>query len=394
MRTPVYDLAIVGGGPAGCSAGIRAARLGLRAILFESRTYPHDKLCGEFLSPECRGMLDELGVGAEIWSRHPHPITQVCLTAADGSAWETALPGGAWGLSRHALDATLADRAAAAGVVVKSGTTVDRVLGSLKDCFTLEAHSVSGRVSTIARTVIAAHGKRSTLDRVLNRRFLQRRQPFVALKTHFTGIPLPGRVELHTFPGGYCGFSWIEAGLASEPVTNVCFLAREDVFQNARQAGRKPLESFLEWMRAQNPYIAERLSQGSQLDKDWISIAQVPFTPKSPLEGDLMMAGDAAGLIVPLAGDGISMALRSGILAADSIFQYLDRDTSPAWLRKTYSQTWKGKFGRRLALGRLLQKLILHPPLASASLRLIHQYPFLGQYLIIHTREVNKPNVQ
>ncbi len=392
MSAPAYDLAIIGGGPAGCAAGIRAADLGLRTVLFEARTYPHDKLCGEFLSPECRGMLAELGAGSRILTVQPHPIAQVCLSIPDGSAWGTSLPGGAWGLSRQSLDAILAGRAEETGVAVQPGARVDQVLGSLEDCFTLEAHSDAGRFSTTARTVIAAYGKRSTLDRLLNRDFLQREQPFIAFKTHFTGISMPGRAELHIFPGGYCGFSWIEAGFAGEPVTNVCFLVREDVFQRSRQAGRKPLESFLEWMCAQNPQIAARLSQGRQLDRDWISIAQVPFTSKSPLEGDLLMAGDAASLIVPLAGDGISMALRSGMLAAESVFHYLDQNSSPGWLRKTYSQAWKKEFGRRLALGRLLQNLVLNPRLASASLRLVRRVPRLGQYLIQHTREAYKPN--
>ncbi len=391
MNASTYDLAIIGGGPAGCSAAITAAKLGMQVILFEARLYPHDKLCGEFLSPECAGMLNELGAGPGIWKAHPHPIARARLTAADGFAWEEWLPGMAWGLSRKSFDAILAEKAQAAGAVVQPGVAIEAVEGSLEDGFTLDGRSASGRSCTNARAVIAAYGKRSALDRVFNRRFLQRQHPFVASKMHFTGISVPGQVELHTFPGGYCGLSMLEGTFAQEPVTNVCFLARTEVFHQAREAGRKPLESFLEWMRAQNPHLEGRLSQGRQLDQEWISIAQVPFTPKSPIEGDLLMAGDAAGLIVPVAGDGISMALRSGMLAVTLIYRYLDRNFAPAWLRQAYARAWKQRFGRRMALGRVLQALLLHPSLSSASLRLARHFPPLGQYFVSHTREVYQP---
>ena len=388
VNAPIFDVAIIGGGPAGCSAGIIAASSGLQTILFEAHTYPQDKLCGEFLSPECSGIFDELGARGSILNKRPHPITRSILTAPDGFAWRASLPGTAWGFSRKSLDALLAERARAAGVVIQAGVTVEQVHGSLNEGFNLEARSASGRFITAARTVIAAYGKRSALDRTFNRRFMQRRQPFVAFKAHFTDVPLPGQIQLHAFKGGYCGLSMIEENFAQEPVTNVCFLARSEVFQASRQAGQKPLETFLRWMHSQNPHLQDHLCQGRQLDREWISIAQVPFTPKSPLEGDLLMAGDAAGLIVPLAGDGISIALRSGMLAAGLIFSFLDKNLSPSWLRRTYSRTWKQNFRQRLVFGRVLQNFMLHPGMLSAGLHLIQLYPTLGEYIMTHTREV------
>src|SRR5690349_9649625 len=97
-----YDVAIVGGGPAGSSAAITLARLGARVVLFEAKTYPHDKLCGEFLSPECAMLLDELGLTPALRALKPASIEIACLTAPDGAAWETRLPGVALGLTRRA----------------------------------------------------------------------------------------------------------------------------------------------------------------------------------------------------------------------------------------------------------------------------------------------------
>jgi flavin-dependent dehydrogenase len=380
-----FEAAVVGGGPAGCGAAITLATLGARVVLLEARKYPHDKLCGEFLSPECAGLLEGLGLTAPLHALDPAPIEVACLSAPDGTAWETRLPGVAWGLSRRALDAALAERAAALGVDVRPASTVTSIEGDLRQGFRLEIRSAaSGPRRVGARTVIAAHGKRAALDRALGRRFLRRPQPFVALKAHFRGPPLPNRIELHAFAGGYCGLSEFEGGAA-----NVCLLAREDVFQR-RAAGSGParLEAFVQWMQSQNPRLRDWLARAERIDDEWLSIAQVPFVGKRPVVGDVLMAGDAAGLIAPLAGDGIAMALQSGGHAARHTAAFLAGQVSPRELRRRYAADWRREFGARLRLGRFLQAVMLRPRLLAHALRLVQAVPPLGRYLVIHTRDM------
>src|SRR5437762_5763199 len=96
-----YDVAVVGGGPAGSSAAIHLALQGARVVLLETRAYPHDKLCGEFLSPECAGLLDQLGLTATLRALGPALIETACLSAPDGTSWESRLPGPALGLTRR-----------------------------------------------------------------------------------------------------------------------------------------------------------------------------------------------------------------------------------------------------------------------------------------------------
>lgn len=393
-----YDAAVVGGGPAGCSAAIRLALRGARVVLLESRSYPHDKLCGEFLSPECAGLLDALGLTAALRALGPAVIETVCLTAPGGAAWESRLPGPALGVTRRALDHALAQRARAAGVELRAGAAVTQIDGDLAHGFQLRVTSAArdgGAGDPVrARVVIGAHGRRGALDRALGRRFLRRPQPFVALKAHFTGPALPGRIELHGFPGGYCGMSEVERGLVPAGRTaNVCLLVREPVFRHAAVAagaGAEPVPAFIRWMRRQNPRLEAWLSQAELLDARWLSIAQVPFGPKRPVVAEVLMAGDSAGLITPLAGDGIAMALRGGQLAAERVLAYLTGAQTAADMCRGYAHDWRRTFSGRVRLGRLLQVCMLRPRLLGLGLRLLQAAPAMGEYMVTHTREAHK----
>src|SRR5258706_5253296 len=186
-----WDVAVVGGGPAGCAAAIRLSQAGARVTLLEARAYPHDKLCGEFLSPECADLLEDLGVLAALRALGPAVINTACLTAPDGAVWESQLPGPALGLTRPALDQVLPQQAQSLGVEVRTGAAVPRIDGGLAAGFQLRVMG-SGAPAVNARAVIAAPGRRGALDRALDRPFLRPPPPVVGLKTHLAGPPLPG----------------------------------------------------------------------------------------------------------------------------------------------------------------------------------------------------------
>jgi flavin-dependent dehydrogenase len=376
-----YDVAIIGGGPAGCSAAITLASLGARVVLFEAKSYPHDKLCGEFLSPECDHLLTQLGFSTGLDGLNPAKIQRIRLTASHGAEWEAQPVTPGWGLSRQVFDAALAQRARSVGVQIQESTTVDGLRGDLKEGFELQARHRSQRSTVPARTVIAAHGKRASLDRVMGREFIKRPQSFMAIKAHFKGPALPGWVELHAFPGGYCGIAEIERGLQ-----NVCLLVHQSVFKRHSSPGRDPLDSFIAWMQAENPYLQAWFSKSERIQDSWLSIAQIPFLRKRPVVNDVLMAGDAAGLVVPLVGDGIAMALEGGMLAAETTAAFLEGHLSGMGLKDHYHRAWEDRFARRLRLGRVLQALMLRPMWFQLALTLLNLTPVVGRYLITNTR--------
>lgn len=375
------DVVVIGGGLAGAYAATVLARRGQRVVLLEAEKYPRHKVCGEFLSPECAALFAETGFLERLQALVPATIRTVRLTAPNGVAWRSEFPAPAFGVSRYALDAALVAYAQEQGVEVCDGTRVTEVSGSLRDGFTVTARTAQGQQTFTGRSIIAAHGKRSNLDRALNRAFLRQSQPYIGLKRHFAGPALPGHVDLHIFAGGYCGMSQVEGG-----ATNVCLLVRQDVFQRA--AGGST-EVFIRWMSAQNPQLGAWLAQAAPLLPEWLSIGQVPFVPKTLLEGDVLMAGDAAGMIAPLAGDGMAMALHSGKLAADVLALYLEGELGADAVKQQYVAVWKRHFRRRLQLGRVLQAIMLRPALLTPGLRLINLLPTLGNVLLTQTRDLS-----
>src|SRR5436190_20369639 len=145
-------------------------------------------------------------------------------------------------------------------------------------------------------------------------------------------------------------------------------------------------------MPAQNARLQAWLSQAKQLDERWISIGQAPFVGKRSVEGGILMAGDAAGLIAPLAGDGIAIALQSGKLAAECSAKFLEGQFSIDELRRRYGVEWQRAFTARFRLSRILQAVMLRPYLLEPALRLINAIPSLGIYLVTHTRSNNVLN--
>lgn len=372
-----YHTAIIGGGLAGASAAITLARRGHRVIVLEAGELPRHRVCGEFLSPECANTLTDLGVMDDVRAAGPRWMDEAAITTPSGTEWAHNLPGAAFGISRHLLDDLLARHARGAGADFRTRHTVKGVRGTLADGFSLDV-SHAGKTHTLtAQTVIAAHGKRSTLDRTLNRRFFRHDAPFIGLKMHYKARPVPGRVELHTFDGGYCGLSEVEGG-----AVNACLLARAD-----RLSAAGGLDGFVRWMGEQNPALGDWLSDAEPLLPRWESIAQVSFAPKPPVEGDLLFTGDAAGLIAPLAGNGMGMALDGGQLVAAHIADYLRGAVDAAGLRAGYASAWKTQFSGRLRLGRALQAMLLRPPVMDAALRVANSIPALGEYAVLHTRD-------
>ncbi len=368
-----YDAVIIGGGLAGCAAAIHLARDGRRVLLLEKQRYPVHKLCGEFLSVEVQEMFERLSVLEAVLEAGAHPITEARVTTVGGAVFESPLPGTALGLTRFTLDRLLFERARAVGAEALDGTPVGAVAGSLDDGFVVEA---AGATYT-ARLVLGAYGKRGLLDRKLDRPFLSRKSPFVAFKAHYEGVQLPGRIELHAFPGGYCGLSHVEDGRV-----NACWIGHERALKDA---GGHP-EGMIAHSLMQNPALAQRFGAMRRVSDRFIAVSQVTLTPKGAFAGDVCMIGDTAGMIAPMCGDGMAMALHGAEQAAPLAAAFLDGALAADAFRTAHARSWRRTFGARMRLGRWMHHGYSRPALADAGVRLCRAVPGLGRWLIRKTR--------
>ena len=381
MNAPRFEIAVIGAGPAGSSAAITLARQGIDVLLVEASRYPHPKVCGEFLSPECLPLIEKLSFDSGQLIKQGVKINTVHISAPSGIEWQGRFPAQALSISRNELNSWLASEAQKAGAQFREQTRVVSVKGSLAHGFCLDLSSQGRSEQIEARAVVAAYGRRSRLDAALERRFFSRPHRFMALKAHFRGPTRQNRVELHAFPGGYCGMSDIEGGQV-----NVCLLVHQPVFQSASRGAADRVGAFIDWMRVQNPRLGEWFQNAQRLDESWMSIAQIPFESKEVVLQDMLMAGDAAGVIVPLAGNGIAMALESGILAGELLAEYFLGSLTGRELLRLYPHRWKQKFTGRLRVGGVLQRMLVRPAAAGLVLRLLAHVPSLGNFLVSQTR--------
>jgi len=137
---------------------------------------------------------------------------------------------------------------------------------------------------------------------------------------------------------------------------------------------------------SRSPSLRDWFERAEPDGRGWISIAQVPFVRKRAAVDQVLMAGDAAGLIAPLAGDGIAMALAGGALAGRRVRDYLAGDLPGERLPAEYARAWERRFAGRIRLSYRLQALLLHPQWARAAFGVLRAAPGLGRYLVLKTR--------
>lgn len=294
-RTPAL---IIGGGPAGSAAAIMLARGGIAPELVERRTAPHDVVCGGFLGRDSLAALEQLDL--DIFALGARPITFLRLIDRRRTV-EVELPWRAAGFSRRALDAALLSLAVSGGTTEKRGVSVREINPATR------AARFDNGEEVAADALFLATGKYDL--RGLARPPALTSRGAVGLRTSLKrtsgGRPLEGCIELHLFDEGYAGLLLQEDGTA-----NLCLSVSKE-----RLSAAKSPAALIAMLAAQAPALAERIDGGQGLA--WQAIAGVPYGWRAQnTEHGLFRLGDQAAVISSLAGDGVAIAMQSGIAAA------------------------------------------------------------------------------
>ncbi|HVM87750.1 MAG TPA: NAD(P)/FAD-dependent oxidoreductase [Puia sp.] len=369
----LYDVAIVGGGLAGLALSIQLAKAHYSVVVFEKEKYPFHKVCGEYISFENWNFLEELGLPLSDWNLPI--IKQLMVSAPNGDFIESELPLGGFGISRYKLDAALANIARNCGVeLFEQNKVADIAFES--QTFNLQTSLFNCR----ARIVCGCFGKRSNLDIKWKRTFTFKKNNklnnFIGVKYHIkTDFP-DTLIALHNFKNGYCGISQIEEGKYC-----LCYLTRGTNLQMSNNSVKEMEKNILR----KNPFLEKIFSSSDFLFKEPVTISQVSFEKKSKTENHILLLGDAAGVITPLCGNGMSMALHASKIAFKQISLFLKNHITRHEMEQDYTDEWNRHFARRVAAGRFIQLFFGDNYLSAFLLRSLKPFPKFISYLIRQT---------
>ncbi|MEO7723114.1 MAG: NAD(P)/FAD-dependent oxidoreductase [Chthoniobacterales bacterium] len=347
----MWDVAIVGSGPAGASCAAFCARAGLSTLVLERAIFPREKVCGDCLNPSCWPVFERLGVAGEVRAARHGKLSRVDFIGVDGHVISSPLPAGAKAeiaLRRSVLDLLLLQRARSLGAEVREGETLRAI--SHGGFWTVRTHQSEEKT----RVLVAADGRNSSVAQ-LCKLMPRKGRDRVALQTH---VPLPenfgDRIVLQLLREGYSGQAPVGDGLL-----NLCLVS----WPNDLPAIRR-------WAEKEFAISAEH---------GWRTIAPLARAALPPGRPGLFLVGDAARVVEPFTGEGIFYALRSGELAAAAIVSG-DHRRYPAEHRKLYAG--------RLWVNALARHAVEHPRITTSLLRFL---PNEKQVLGLLTRKVVRP---
>ncbi|PYL06140.1 MAG: hypothetical protein DME33_14515 [Verrucomicrobia bacterium] len=352
----IFDVAIVGAGPAGSACAAFCALAGLRPLVLEREKFPREKVCGDCLNPAAWPVLQRLGI-AERVRRLPHAIlSTVEFIAVGGRKVAVDLPSGGEGeiaIKRSLLDALVLSRARELGGQIHEETSVTAL--------TPAANGSHWKIQTdrglvfAARTLVGADGRNSTVARLCNLLPRPARER-VALQAH---IPLPAgfgaRVVLQFLPEGYSGQAPV-----NRDELNLCLVSKPSNISALRR-----------W--AEERFDLKR-------DHSWRTITPLTRAALAPAQDKLFLVGDAARVVEPFTGEGIYYALRSGELAAQAIVKIIrgNYDADPA---SEYAKAHAAMYRGRLWVNRMSRAAVLAPRLSSLLVHLARIRPGLLRLL-------------
>src|SRR6266511_6210746 len=360
----IFDVAIIGGGPAGASCAGFCALAGLHTLVLERERFPREKVCGDCLNPSCWPVLDGLALAPRVLELAHSKLTSVEFIAIDGHKVIVHLPTGddcEISVKCNLFDDLLLKRARELGAQVREEITVTALSKSGAEKTRshgpmarpdLDAPRVRGynavqprwKIATtgetfFAQVLIGADGRNSTVARLRNLLPRPARER-VALQAH---IPLPrnfgARILLQFLREGYSGQAPV-----NETELNLCLVGRPPTISRLRQWAQRHFEI--------------------PADQPWRTITPLTRASVPCAHENLLFVGDAARVVEPFTGEGIYYALRSGELAADSIAKIIKGEDRQLALRE-FARTSAGMYRGRLWINRLARAAVLSPRVGS-----------------------------
>jgi len=364
-----FNVIIVGGGLAGLASATHLSKKGLSVLLIEKHEYPKHKVCGEYISNEVLPYLNALDFNP--FDYGAKNIVDFTLSTPGSRSITTKLTTGGFSISRYCIDWELSKKAKQYGAEILHVNVTDiQFKNNQFKVFTNQNKQYTSEL------VIGSFGKRSNLDVQMSRDFIQKPSPFLGVKAHYKGDFPEDAVGLHNFEGGYCGVSKVE-----NDHINVCYIADFKSFKEY-----KNIDDFQQKVLSQNKYLKKVFDTYELAFEKPLSISQVSFSEKQPVENHILMCGDSSGMIHPLAGNGMSMAIRAAQMASQKILKFKSgKIKSRADLEIQYTEVWNKEFSSRLKSGHIIARLFRLGFFSELLMILLKTFPFILPNIIKQT---------
>ncbi len=381
-------IAIVGAGPSGTSLSIRLAMAGFKVTLIEREKFPRQKLCGEFISPECQRHFSELGVRETMLAAGGKLLAETHFYAMNGSS--ASIPsewlnsgGLALSLSRAEMDRILLERARSLGVRVVEGSRVIETNSSQGELSEIKFRRSDGQIESLSAVMyVDATGRSAALSTLIQRTdgpcdSATKRPTILAFKTHLTSAKISDRCEIYSFDGGYAGLSPIENGLS-----NLCLMIKAD---HARAVANSP-DRILNELLFRNPRAKKALISAVPASR-WLSVAISHFGVRrfTPVP-NVFRIGDSAAFIDPFTGSGMLMAMDSAELLAKAMIADPYETTS---ISAAYQKGHNERFGRRLKICSAIRHAAFRPKIANLFVGVLALSKGIRKFLARATRKSN-----
>ena len=396
------DVAIAGAGPAGALAAIILANAGLRVRLFDRARFPRHKLCGDTLNPGALSVLQR-HVDVSSLVGQSDPIEGMLLTGPGGVSVRAKYGRGLAGraVTREVLDQWLVSRAIAAGASIEESVPVKDVL--LADGRVAGVRL--GRAAAVthpARMVIAADGRRSTLaiGRGLSQQPVRPRR--WAVGSYFTDVDgLTTLGEMHVRRGHYIGVAPVPGGLANaclvvpHPPSRRPFRLRRGYGGQVGESGSRadlllarPAEALDHYLKS-DPELRERFARARSVAPPSV-LGPMAVDAQAAGEPGLLLAGDAAGFIDPMTGDGLHFALAGAELAAAVVLEVLTGRMPIDRAHLDLAAKRKRAFNAKWRFNRALRLLVASPRGVSGAAVAANMAPAIFEGIIRYAGDCSR----